>query len=98
MRVSKFVKLDKDILLEYIYDDSNLIGEQYKVLIDIQKNEWTFLSGDTSVTKNTQNNQLFLLDSVTNTYGLVNTTNYNFLQIKDYASGFPTKYDTIKIH
>ncbi len=98
MRISKFIKVDRDILLEYIYDDNNLIGETYKLLVDIQKNELTFLSGDTSVTKNTKTNQLFQLDSVTNKYGLVNTDNYNFLQLKDFAGGFPTKYDTVKLH
>lgn len=98
MRISKYIKVDKDILLEYIYDDNNLIGEPYKLLVDIQKDEWTYLSGDSSVTKNTQPNQLFQLDSVTNKYGIVNTSQYNFLQVKDYAGGFPIKYDTIKLH
>lgn len=98
MRISKFIKVDRDVLLEYIYDDNNLIGEQYKLLVDIQKNEYTYLSGDSSGTKNTTVNQLFQLDSVTNKYGLVNTTNYNFLQVKDFAGGFPIKYDTIKLH
>ena len=98
MRISKFIKVDRDVLLEYIYDDNNLIGEQYKLLVDIQKNEWTYLSGDSSGTKNTKINQIFQLDSVTNKYGLVDTTNYNFLQLKDFAGGFPIKYDTIKLH
>jgi hypothetical protein len=98
MRISKFIKVDRDVLLEYIYDDNNLIGEPYKLLVDIQKNEWTFLSGDTSGTKNTRINQLFQLDSVTNKFGLVDVDNYNFLQLKDFAGGFPIKYDTVKLH
>lgn len=98
MRISKFIKVDRDILLEYIYDDNNLIGEPYKLLVDIQKDEWTYLSGDSSATKNTRANQIFQIDSVTNKYGLADTTQYNFLQIKDYAGGFPVKYDTIKLH
>jgi hypothetical protein len=98
MRISKFIKVDRDILLEYIYDDNNLIGEPYKLLVDIQKDEWTYLSGDSSATKNTRVNQIFQIDSVTNKYGLADTTQYNFLQIKDYAGGFPVKYDTIKLH
>ena len=28
-KISKFVKLDKDVLLEYIYDDGNLIRFTY---------------------------------------------------------------------
>ena len=33
-KLSKFVKVDKNILLEYIYDDNNNIGESYEVLIN----------------------------------------------------------------
>ena len=33
-KISKYLKLDKDILLEYIYNDGNLIAEKYKILLD----------------------------------------------------------------
>jgi hypothetical protein len=98
MRVSKFIKPDVNILMEYIYDDSNLISEPYEILVNIKDNERSFISTNTSVTTNTSNNQLFLIDSVNRTYGKVDTTNYSFLQINNYASGFPLRYDTINIH
>lgn len=98
MRVSKFIKLDRDILLEYIYDDGNLIGEEYKVLVNIQDNVRSFISGDLSGTKNIQSNQLFQLDRVNNKYGLVDENTYNFLQTIDYAGSLPVRHDRLKFH
>lgn len=98
MRVSKFIKAHKDILLEYIYDDNNNISESYRVLYNVKDNSTSYVSSDSSSSGNTTTNQLFKIDGVTNNYGLLNTTNYNFLQFKDYASGFPLRNDTIKIH
>jgi len=98
MRVSKFIKAHKDILLEYIYDDNNNIGEPYRVLYNIKDNTTSYVAGSASSTGNTSDNQLFKIDSVTNNYGLLNSDNYNFLQFKDYASGFPLRHDIIKIH
>lgn len=98
MRVSKYVKAHKDILIEYIYDDGNNISEGYKILVNSRDNTQSFVSIKTSASNNTEDNQLFLLDGITDYYGIVNTTNYSFLQYKDYPSGFPIRFDTIKIH
>jgi hypothetical protein len=98
MKVSKFIKAHKDILVEYIYDDGNNISESYKVLVNIKDNSYSYVAGDSSSSGNTTGNQLFKIDGVTNNYGLVDTTNYSFLQLKDYASGFPLRNDIIKIH
>lgn len=99
MRVSKFIKAHKDILIEYIYDDGNNISEGYKILINSRELTYSFVSPkETSASNNTDKNQLFPLDRITDYYGIVNTTNYSFLQYKDYPSGFPIRFDTIKIH
>jgi hypothetical protein len=98
MKVSKFIKAHKDILIEYIYNDGNNIGDSYKVLVNIKDNLYSYVAGSSSTTGNTLNNQLFKIDGVTNNYGIVNTDNYSFLQLKDYSSGFPIRHDTIKIH
>lgn len=98
MRVSKFVKAHKDILLEYIYDDNSNIGESYQILVNIKNNNYSYIAGTGSSTYNTLSNQLFPIDLITNNYGLINTTNYSFLQLKDYAAGFPLRHDTLKIH
>lgn len=97
-KVSKYVKLNKDVLLEYIYDDGNLISEPYNILIDSRDRRQSFISGGSSVTGNTLGNQLFKIDPVTQKYAKVNTSFYSFLQLKEYASGNPVRHDTLKIH
>jgi hypothetical protein len=97
-KISKFIKLDKNILLEYIYDDGNLLSESYDVLVDSRDRSQSFISGSSSVTANTLGNQLFRVDSVSQKYAKVNPSYYSFLQLKEYASGTPTRFDTIKIH
>lgn len=98
MRVSKYIKPHKDILIEYIYDDGNNISESYKILQSLRDNSLSYVAGTGSITNNSQTNQLVQLDPVSNNYGLLNTTNYSFLQLKDYASGFPIRHDYIKVH
>jgi len=101
-KISKYVKLDRDILLEYIYNDGNLIGDQYKILIDSRSNTRSYIAGDLSVTGNTnikgQENQLFRLDSVSGKYGVVNPDYYSYLQYKEFSASIPVRHDTIKIH
>ena len=97
-KISKYIKLDKDILLEYIYNDGNLIGEKYKILIDSRNQSRGYVATDTSGTGNTEINQLFKLDGVSGKYGKVDTTYYSYLQNKDYSSGTPIRHDTIKFH
>ena len=38
------------------------------------------------------------MDAVSNSYGLADTDTYGFLQLKEFASGFPLRHDTLKIH
>jgi hypothetical protein len=98
MVISKFFKASADILLEYIYDDGNNISDSYELLINLKNNNYSYIAASSSTTNNTLSNQLFPIDTVTNNYGLVNTTNYSFLQVSDYPSGLPVRHDTIKIH
>ena len=97
-KISKYIKLDKNILLEYIYDDGNLISEPYNILVNSKSKVNSYMAGVGSATGNTTDNQLFKLDSLSTKFGKVNTTNYSFLQVKDYASANPLRHDTIKVH
>ena len=101
-KISKYVKLDKDILLEYIYNDGNMIGDQYKILVDSRDNRRSYIAGDLSSTGNTnikaQENQLFRLDQVSGRYGIVNPDYYSYLQYKEFGASIPVRHDTIKIH
>lgn len=97
-KISKYVKLNKDILLEYVYDDGNLISDSYSILIDSRDRRQAYMATGASVTGNTTGNQLFKIDSVSNKYGKANSQNYSFIQTKDYSSGIPIKHDTLKFH
>ena len=98
MKISKFAKVDRDVLLEYVYNDGNLISEKYKILSNVKDNISSFLSGDESATGNIKTNQLFKIDAVANKFGKVNTSYYSFLKDADYSAGVPVRYDTIKLH
>lgn len=97
-KVSKYVKLDKNVLLEYIYNDSNLIGESYNILVNSKYRTQAYVSGSASITNNVTNNQLFKIDTLSNRYGLIDTNYYSFLQEKNYSAGNPIQHDTLKIH
>lgn len=97
-KISKYVKVNKDILLEYIYNDGNLIGEPYDILVNTRDQTLSYIAGDTSGTGNTIGNQLFNLDNISNKYGKIDPTYYSFLQIRNYAASTPIRHDTIKIH
>jgi hypothetical protein len=98
MRVSKYLKVDRNVLLEYIYDDGNVIGEAYNIGVNIKNRIQNYIAVNTSSTINTQANTLFLIDSVVGSYGKFDPTKYNFLQLKEYASGFPIRHDTVKLY
>jgi hypothetical protein len=98
MQVSKYLKVDKDILIEYIYDDGNLISEPYKILVNSKDTTNSYVAGDSTITKNNTPNQLFKIDPVNNVWGVVDPNTYNFLQLKDYSAGAPVRHDRIKVH
>ena len=97
-KISKYIKLDKNILLEYIYDSSNLLSESYDVLVDSRDRRQAYIAGAPSLTGNTIDNQLFKVDQISQKYAKVNPSYYSFLQLKEYSSSAPVLYDTIKIH
>jgi hypothetical protein len=97
-KISKFVKVDKNILLEYIYDSENNISEAYDVLVNSKDKIQSYLATSTSGTNNTQNNSLFRLDNLTNKYGKINVSNYSFLQVRNYSTSIPIGHDTIRVH
>ena len=97
-KLSKFVKVDKNILLEYIYDDNNNIGESYEVLINSKDKKQSYLATSTSGTNNTQNNSLFVLDKLSNKYGKLDLPRYSFLQTRSFSSSTPTRHDKLVVH
>ena len=83
MQTSNFVRIDSNILLEYIQDESNLISEEYLVY----KNSYTEVNGFLSTlpeTKNYINEKTIVQDgqSITKKYNnqlkIFKTTKKNF--------------------
>lgn len=97
-KISKFVKLNKDVLLEYIYNDGNLISEPYNILVNSKDRTRSYYSSDTTQTSNKKENQLFRLDPVESKWGKVNENDYTFLQEKNYTAPSPIRHDSVKIH
>ena len=98
MQVSKYLNVDKDILIEYIYDDGNLISEPYKILVNSKETSNSYVAGESTITKNSTSNQLFRIEAVNNVWGVVDPNTYSFLQLKDYSAGIPIRHDRIKVH
>jgi hypothetical protein len=97
-KISKYIKLDKNILLEYVYDDNNNISEAYDILVNSKEKSQSYMAISTSGTGNTQGNQLFRLDAISNKYGKIDTSNYSFLQVKNYTTPTPIRHDTVRVH
>lgn len=111
MKHSRFISIDTNILLEYIYDDSNLIGEPYNVLVNNKTNTRSFVSTDILrppirgyvQTNNDPYNQLFQVSP--SSYAKLPTTGNNtisddfpFIQLKNFSTSIPIRYDKIRIH
>lgn len=97
-KVSKFVKLNKDVLLEYVYNDGNLISEAYNILVNSKDRKRSYMAFETSGTGNDQPNQLFNIDPIEGKWGKVNPDFYTFLQVKNYSAPAPVRHDTLKFH
>ena len=111
MRYSRYINIDSNTLLEYIYDDSNLIGEPYNILYNTQTGFKCFVSTDELVppikgykqTNNDAYNQLYPIgQSVYSRLPSIGSNrisgDYPSLQLKNFATSIPIRYDKIRIH
>ncbi len=97
MKSSIFKKVNRDVLVEWIYDDGNNIIEPYKILLNSKTQTKSFISGDTSITRNTEDNQLIQIDPIQSKYAKINYSQYSYLSYQDYVSG-GIRHDKIKIY
>lgn len=112
MRASKFTRIDPNILLEYIYDDGNLISESYSIVYNTNNGVYSFLSS-LPETKNYLSSKTVLVNNVKTTksftnqlielnrsqgqYGRLDFSAYSFIQKKDYGISIPIRYDKLRI-
>lgn len=112
MTTSKFVRVDNNILLEYVYDDGNLISEEYSIIYNTNNLVYSFIStlSETNNSFSVQNvvvnninqlkvvtNQLAVLDFAQGEWVRVDFDNFSFLQKKDYGISIPIRYDKLRI-
>lgn len=97
-KVSKFVKLNRDVLLEYVYNDGNLISEAYDILVNSKDRKRSYVAFDTSITGNEKSNQLFMINPIEGKFAKVDPDYYTFLQLKNYSAPSPIRHDTLKFH
>lgn len=107
MRSSRYIKVDKNVLLEWIYDDDNFIAEDYRIVIDTLKDTRSFSQNENtdsvnSVTNNTTTQQLFNIDQQSNKWGIVdpdpNTNRFLYLQYQEFSGNVPFRYDIVRLH
>lgn len=105
MQSEKIVKVNQNALVQWIYDDTNLISEDYRVLVPdgTYVTSYSYLQatqtlGQPSVTNNLIANKLFRIDPIANRYGKVNTTTYPFLHIQDFPAPAPTRFDKLRVY
>jgi len=95
---SEFKRLNKNVLLEWIYDNSNYILEPFKVVKNSRDLITSYVAGDTTITNNNQDNQLVIVDENANKFGKLDSSKYNFLQVLNYVPSGAVLHDRIKIY
>ena len=91
---SKRIKINPNVLLEYVYDDSNFKSDDYKVLTNLKETSKSYLS---TTGLNTEDNSLFMVDDVLDKYSKTDVTNFNFLRLQNYSTPL-TLFDTVKLY
>jgi hypothetical protein len=95
---SEFKKLHRDVLLEWIYDPTNVILEPFKIMKNSKDFINSYIATDSTITNNSISNQLFTVDASNNKYTLVDTSKYNFLNVTEYVSPIAVRHDRLKIY
>lgn len=95
MSVNKRIKIHPDVLIDYAYDDTNVVTESYRVVTNYQENGLkSFLS---TTGKNIQSNNIFCVDPVLRKYSVVDADKFAFLQLQDFSTP-PIVYDTVTFY
>jgi hypothetical protein len=96
MRTSQYKKAHRDVLFEWVWDDANSIAEPFKISKDIRDNSLSYIGSN--LTLNDVDRQLFPIDKVQRKYGLIDETQYPFLNVTDHSSQGQVRHDQLKIY
>lgn len=97
---SRFIQVHPDALIEWIWDDSFYYADNYSIIRDIQNNVTSFTFSADAVDTTNYNKipqQLYLIDSLINKYGIADPTKKQFLQESQYSNPQPSHFNKVKI-
>jgi hypothetical protein len=98
MNSKQYQKVNKDVLIEWLYDDNNTISEPYKILSNQRDLTRQYLASDTTITKNNLSNQFFKVDVYGDRYAKVDTEKYPFLTTEELVDQEPIIHDRVTIY
>ena len=90
---SKRIKITPDVLIEYIFDESNFRSETYTVLTNLKEKSKSYISTSTI---NNQKNSLFNVDPILSKYSIIDTNQFNFLRLQNFFTA-PIQHDKLRI-
>jgi len=91
---SKYIKLQQNVLLEWDFDSTNLVTEDYQILNDLKLGKRGYMS---KTGLNIIEKTAFLIDPIIKKYALVDTTKYNNLKLESYHTS-AVQFDRLRIH
>jgi hypothetical protein len=94
MAITKRIKLDINVLLEWTYNDNNIKNENYSILSNLNLGNRDYAS---FLPLNDEDNSLFCVDNIIKKYSQFDTEKFNFLKKQNY-SGNPIPHDKIKLY
>lgn len=91
---TKRINIASDVLMDYTFDDTNFKSDDYKILTNLKDKTKSYLS---TTGLNVEENNLLLIDKITNKYSDVNLTNFNFLRLQSFTTSL-LLYDKITLY
>jgi len=97
---SRFIQVNPDALIEFIQDDQLFYEDEYSIIRDVKNNTTSFAFSASATDPDNYNkipDQLYLIDSLINRYGVADPTTKSFLQESQFVNNQPSRFDKIKI-
>jgi hypothetical protein len=97
---NRIIQVHPDAIIEYIWDDTFFYSEDYSIVRDVRNNVSNFTFGNNIQDNENYNkipNQLYLIDAVTNRYGIADPSINDFLHEQQYTNIPHILYEKVKI-
>ncbi len=97
---SRFIQVHSDAIIEWIFDDSFNYEDEYSIIKDVKNGTTSFTFNETVNDLNNYNklpNQLYLVDSLINRFGIVTPDTKPFLQESKFVNNQPSLFNKVKI-